>query len=156
MKKLMINRSLSGAFPEGFHEMDRHELIKYFAGDTDRCGIHDENRHVILSVSWSKPGFLGFLTDERSVLNGARLRLKLHLQRYRRLEKLNREIASRPAVGIRFEYQVTGTEFMQYSDLYVFKLGKLIYAVQLVARKECFEESQLLSEEFLRSIAVPA
>lgn len=153
MKKIMINQELTGAYTEGFCEMTAQELRKFYVSEKSRCGLYDKDRHIIISVCWKKPGVLGFLTDTKSVLKGAEMRLRRHLSRYRLIERLNREIMSCPAEGIRFEYQVTGTDIIQYSDLYVFRYGDLYYSAEVVARKEGFEESQREMESFLRSFA---
>ncbi len=153
MKQININHTLTGTYSEGFCEMTAQELRKFYASEKSRCGLYDKDRHIIISVCWKKQGILGFLTDTRSVLKGAEMRLSHNLSRYRLIERLNREIMSCPAEGIRFEYQVTGTDIIQYSDLYVFKYGDLYYSAEVVARKEGFEESQREMEGFLRSFA---
>ena len=108
---------------------------------------------MILNVCWTKPGILGFLTDERSILNGAETRLSRHLQGYRRIDRLSREIMGLPAIGIRFEYKVTDTDIIQYSDLYVVKAGKVYYAAQSIGRKENAAQDQQLTEDFIDSMS---
>ena len=154
MKKnvLTINHTLSATYPDGFREMSSVELKKFFRTDASRCGVHDKDRHMIMNVCWTKPGILGFMTDERLILNGAETQLSRHLQRYRRVDRLSREIMGYPAIGIRFEYTVTETDIIQYSDLYVVKAGKVYYAAQSIGRKENFAQDQELMEDFLNSM----
>ena len=155
MKKnvLTINNTLSAVYPDGFCEMSSVELKKFFMSDASRCGVHDKDRHMILNICWTKPGILGFLTDERSILNGAETRLSHHLQGYRRIDRLSREIMGYPAIGIRFEYKVTDTDIIQHSDLYVVKVGKVYYAVQSIGRKENPAQDQQLTEDFIDSMS---
>ena len=158
MKKnvLTINNTLSAIYPDGFCEMSNVELKKFFRTDASRCGVHDKDRHMIMNVCWTKPGILGFMTDERSIRNGAETRLSHHLQGYRRIDRLSREIMGYPAIGIRFEYKVTDTDIIQHSDLYVVKHGKVYYAVQIIGRAENFARDQQLMEDFLHSMTASA
>ena len=149
---LTINHTLSATYPDGFHEMNSTELKKFFRSDASRCGVYDEDRHVIINVCWVKPGLLGFMTNERSVLRGAEMRLENSLQQYCLLERLDRKIMGLPAIGIRFTYTVTNTNITQHSDLYVVKLGKVYYAVQIIGRKESFAQDQQLMDAFLDSM----
>ena len=134
--------------------MTGEELKKYFRSDAKRCGVYDKDRHIIWNVCWVKPVLLGFLTNERSILRGAEIRSEHSLQQYCLIERISREIMGLPAIGIRYEYKVTNTDIIQYSDLYVIKYNKLYYAVQIIGRKENFNESQKLMEEFLNSMTV--
>lgn len=152
MKKANINNALTAEYTESFVEMNSAELKKFFITDKGRCGFHDEDRHMILNVAWTKPGILGFLTDERSVLRGAEMRLRHNIPTYHKIGDISAEIADCKAIGIRFEYKVIGADVIQYSDLYVFKLGKMYYSPQLIARKDDFEVSQFEMDEFLGSI----
>lgn len=153
---LSINHTLSATYPDGFHEMTGAELVKYFISDARRCGIYDEDRHVIISVYWVKPILLGFMTTTRSVLRGAEMLLENRLQQYCMRERLSREVMGCPATGIRFTYTVTNTNITQHSDLYVVKLGKVYYAVQIIGRAENFAQDQQLLEDFLRSMTASA
>lgn len=158
MKKnvLTINHTLSATYPDGFHEMNSTELKKFFRSDASRCGVYDEDRHVIISVYWVKPVLLGFMTTTRSVLRGAETLLENRLQQYCMRERLSREVMGYPATGIRFTYTVTNTNITQHSDLYVVKLGKVYYAVQIIGRAENFAQDQQLLEDFLRSMTASA
>ena len=118
MKKLVINQTLTGKLLEGFHEMDSGELIKFYGSDANRCGLYDEERHMAVIVSWNKPKLLGFLADERAAVKGAEARFRRNLQNYRHVDTLNRKIAGRQAVGVRFEYNPDGTDIVQYGELY--------------------------------------
>lgn len=152
MKKANINDALTAEYAESFSEMNSAELKKFFITDKGRRGFHDEDRHTILNVAWTKPGILGFLTDERSILRGAEIRLRHNIPTYHKIDELSAEIAGCKAIGIRFEYKVINADVIQYSDLYVFKLGKVFYSPQIIARKDDFEESQRDMDEFLGSI----
>ena len=152
MKKANINNALTAEYPESFKEMNSTELKRFFVTDKGRCGFHDTDRHMVLNVAWTKPGILGFLTDERSVLRGAEMRLKYNLPTYHKTEDLSAEIAGCKAIGISFEYQVINTDIIQRSDLYVFKFGKAFYSPQIIARKDVFEDSRRIMEKFLGSI----
>ncbi len=152
MKRLVINDTFAAAYSDGFHEMNSSELIKFYGSDSNRCGIYDEDSHTALIITWTTPK-LGFLADARSVLNGAKARMKHSLQNYSHVDTMHREIAGCTAIGERFEYTANCTDIVQYGDLYVFKYNKLYYGIQLVARKESFEESQREMEQFLQSLA---
>lgn len=153
---LSVNHTFSATYPDGFQEMNSAELKKYFRSDTSRCGIHDKDRHVIINVCWVKPGLLGFMTTERSVLRGAEMRLENSLQQYCLTERLSREIMGQSAIGIRFRYTVTNTDVIQHSDLYVVKYGKMYYAVQIIGWEENHARDQQLMEDFLDSMTASA
>lgn len=154
MKKLVINQTLTGKLLEGFHEMDSGELIKFYGSDANRCGLYDEERHMAVIVSWNKPKLLGFLADERAAVKGAEARFRRNLQNYRHVDTLNATIAGRQAVGVRFEYNPDGTDIVQYGELYAFKHERVYYFMQVIGRKERFEEDQRLEDEFIRSVTV--
>ena len=151
---LSVNHTFSAAYPDGFHEMTPVELKKFFRSDANRCGIYDKDRYVIISVYWVKPVLLGFMTTTRSVLRGAEMVLENRLQQYCMRERLSRDVMGYPATGIRFTYTVINTNITQHSDLYVVKLGKVYYAVQIIGRAENFAEDQQLMEELIGSMTV--
>ncbi len=154
MKNLVINQKLTGTMLEGFHEMDSSELIKFYGSSANRCGLYDEERHMVVIVTWHKPMLFGFLTNERSEIMRAESSLRRRLQDFRHIDTLNATIADHPAFGIRFEYNADHTDIIQYGDLYAFKIEKTYYYIQIIGRKERFEESQRLADEFIRSVTV--
>ena len=156
MKKLIINNTFAAGYPDNFHEMDSRELKKFYGCAGNRCGIYDEENHMAIMITWVKPKLLGFLTDERTVLNGAKTQMRRNLPSYCQVDAMKRMIAGCDAIGDRFEYIPAGTDILQYGDLYVFKFDKIYYAIQLIARMNSFTQSQKEIEEFLQSIAVAA
>lgn len=152
MKNLLINNELKCVYSDGFHEMTGDELKKYFLSDENRCGIYDESRHFIISVSWIKKNFFTFITDAKSVVNGAEYRLKKNLVNYRRVDRMKCEIAGKKADGIRYEYTAVNADVEQIGELYVFRHHHMFYFVHLAARQDNFEESRRELTELLRSM----
>ena len=109
---------------------------------------------MVVIVTWHKPKLLGFLTDERSAVMRAEASLKRRLNGFRHIDTLNETIAGHPAFGIRFEYNPVNTDIIQYGDLYAFKIEKVYYYIQILGRKELFQESRRLTDEFIRSVTV--
>ncbi len=154
MKNLVINNELKATYLDSFHEMNSDELKKFFVSDQNRSGIYDENLHMIISVSWTKPGFLNYITDAKSVLKGTEYRMKNNMTNYRRLDSINCEIASKKAVGFRFEYLVGGTDIIQTGETYVFKQKNKYYAIHVISRKEGVGQCRQIAEDFLRSMTL--
>lgn len=154
MNKARINNEIELTYPDGFREMSEDELSKYFSSPANRWGAYNADEHIILSVSWTKKGFLSFLTDEESILIGAESCMKRNLLNYQRISSFKTTVASKKARGIRFEYRVNDAKIIQVGDLIVFRQKNKFYAVHYITRKANAGSSRVAFEETLKSISV--
>ena len=128
MKKT-VNGELAFAYPEYFHIMTNEELDRYFCDRTNRMGIRCNDRHVIISASYTKPKPVNYLTDAKSVLSGAERSMKRNLKNYKRTDKRQLDVASKKAYSIRFEYTVTDSPIEQCGELIVFRVKNKFHSI---------------------------
>ena len=154
MNTAKINNELTLTYPDGFGAMDDEALTKYFRSPQNRWGVYNEAEHIILSVSWTKAGFLSFLTDAESVIIGAEGRMQKNLLNYQRVSSYKMEIAKNKAYGIRFEYRVNDARIVQVGDLIAFKLKNKFYIIHYITRKENAGSAREAFKATLDSISI--
>ena len=152
MNTVKINNEVNLTYPESFKEMGGEELTRYFGKPDDRWGAYDADRHIILSVSWAKAGFMS--SDPEMVAAEAEARLRRNLLNYQRISEFNIKIASKKAYGVRFEYRVNDSCRVHISDMIVFKYKKNFYTIYYVTRKKNAGEYRLDLEEIIKSISL--
>ena len=123
-------------YPEYFHMMSIEEIDRYFCDHTNRIGIRSNERHVIVSVSYTKPKIINYLTDAKSVLSAAQWSMKHNLKNYRCFD-----VASKKAYSIRFEYTATDSPVEQCGELIVFRVNQKFYSIYYVSLKSLDQEN---------------
>ena len=151
MNNVKINNTINLTYPDGFKEMGEEELTRYFSSPENRWGVYNADEHIILSVSWTKAGFL---TDAEMMLIDIEARLSRRLLNYQKISSFKTKVASKKAHGIRFEYRVNDAKIVQVSDMIVFKFKNQFYAVHYITRKANAAPSRLMLEEVLKSVSV--
>lgn len=154
MKKTIINQELTLLYTEKFHIMSDTELVKFCGTAVNHWGIYDENNHCLFIVSWTKPGFLNFLTDAKSVIRGAERRMEKNLHNYRRMDSFTTTIAQRKAQSIRFTYEANDAELTQIGEMSVFRADKKFYAIQYISRQCYDDENRGVYRDILQSVAL--
>lgn len=153
MNNVKINNELNLAYPDDFREMGEEELSKYFGSAENRWGVYDADKHIILSVSWSKPGFFRSLTDAESVVIGTEMRLRRGLLNYQRISTFKMKLQKKKkAEGLRFEYRVNDKKLVQVADLIIFKHKKKFYSIYYITRKSNAAEVRPAFKDVLDSI----
>ena len=153
MNNVKINNELNLAYPENFKEMKEEELTKYFGSAENRWGVYDSDKHIILSVSWSKPSFFRTLTDAESVVIATESRLRRGLLNYQRISTYKMKLdKKKKADGLRFEYRVNDKKLVQVADLVIFKHKKKFYSIYYITRKSNAAEERPAFKEVLDSI----
>ena len=94
-------------------------------------GIRSNERHVIVSVSYTKPKIINYLTDAKSVLSSAERNMKRNLKNYRCIEKRQFDVASKKAYSVRFECTATDSPVEQCGELIVFRVKQKFYSTLL-------------------------
>lgn len=154
MNNANINNELQLSYPDGFKEMGEEELKKYFSSDQNRWGVYEADKHIILSVSWTKAGFLSFMTDAESMMMSIEARMCRNLLNYQRISSFKTKVAGKKAFGIRFEYRVNDARIVQVADLIAFKYKKKFYAFHYITRKATAAADRAAFEEVLKSVSV--
>ena len=147
-----INNELRCSFADGFHVMDESELKRFFASIDKRWGIYDENRHMIISVSWTKPGLQNLMTNPKSVLNGTDAAMKQRLKEYKNTGSYELTIKEEKADGIRFEYKASNKDIMQYGEYVAFRRNKKFYIPNMLCHKEDADSCAKIFADFIESI----
>lgn len=152
MKQATVNNELTLTYPDSYEEMSEEELVRYFKSAQNRWGVYDAERHVILTVSWSKAGFFSFMSDAESMLIGVEASLKRNLINYRRKEAFKTKIAKQKGYGIRFEYRVNNANIYQIGDLRAIKYKGKYYALQYIGRRITDEECHPDFDQLVESV----
>lgn len=153
MKQVTVNNALSLSYPESYRDMTEDELKHYFGTAENRWGVHDDERHAILTVSWRKAGILSFLTDAESMLIGVEARYKRNLINYRRLTSFKTKIGKAKGHGIRFEYRVNNANIYQNSELRAIKCKGRFYAFQYIGRRISDDQTHPDFDQMMESVS---
>jgi hypothetical protein len=154
MNTARINNELNLTYPDGFTEMSEEELARYFSTPQNRWGVYNAAEHIVLSVSWTKAGFLSFLSDAESVLIGIEGRTRRNLLNYQRVSEYKMNISKNKAYGVRFEYRVNDARIVQVGDLIAFKVKNKYYIINYITRKENAGAAREALKATLDSISV--
>ena len=139
-------------YPEYFHMMSIEEIDRYFCDHTNRIGIRSNERHVIISVSYTKPKIINYVTDAKSVLSSAERNMKRNLKNYKRIEKRQFDVASKKAYSVRFEYTATDSPVEQCGELIVFRVNQKFYSIYYVSLKSLDQENYRDFQAILNSM----
>ena len=154
MEKTIINNELTLTRPEGYHIMSDDELKKYF-GTTNRIvGIYSSDDHSIISVSWTKPGFLNRLTSAESLVSGNENCMIRRIKKYNRIVELHTEVASQKAYGIKFEYTAIDKDVEQYGEMISFRCKNKFYVVTYTSRSSLAEQNNKVFESVLNNLSL--
>ncbi len=151
MANVKINNEINLNYPEGFKEMGEEALTRHFGSPKDRWGVYNADDHIVLSVSWSKAGFM---TDAETALFDITARLRRRLVNYQQITTYGAKIGKAKAYGVRFEYRVNDSARVHIGDLVVFKNKGKYYAVYFITRKHNAASSRISFKETLDSITV--
>lgn len=154
MTPITINDELCLCYPQGFHELDEKETQRFFTTSQNRKSIYDENRHILISIAWTKPGFLNYLTDAKTILYRAESGTKRGLPDYRRTDLSQSRIGGKKAQLVRYEFTALDSEVEQCGEMAVFRAGNKFYALTFVARKDGIRENRAVYDEIVQSITL--
>jgi|GEM_PF-3494998 len=151
----MKNASVYGislAYPEDMLLMTEEEILKYFRCK-DRWAVRHSDRHFIVSVSKTRGGgLLSWLTDSRSVANGAKRNMRMHLKQFRDLGDTEQEICGQRACGYDFEFMAIDKDILQSGSVVVFRKDKCYIAFLYCTQADMDKENRTVFEEMLQSI----
>lgn len=156
MTNVKINNEIDLTYPDGYKEMGEEELTRYFGSPANRWGVFDAENHLIISVSWKKSGFFGFLSDAETVMIDAEARLRRTLLNYQRTEFGKMKLTSKKikAYRIRFEYRVNDSVMVHTGELITFKHKHKNYSIYFVARKSKADSFRPAFEEVVQSVSL--
>lgn len=152
MKQATVNNAFTLTYPDSFEEMSEEELKRYFSTEKNRWGVFDAERHVILSVSWSKAGFFSFMSDAEAVMIPMEARLKRSLINYTRLDGFKTKLLKKKGYGIKFRYRTNGANIYQIGDFRTIKYKGKFYTFQYIGRRITDEECHPDFEQMLESV----
>ena len=153
--KTTINGELSITVPEGFRDMSIDELQRLYTADIQTiCGFWDEERHVIVVVTWNESNKL--LAKIASVKDIAKRVEKAQSRAlkgagYRKDGFFDTTIAGMAARGLRFGYTAQG--IAQNAEAIVFIHDACCYTLYFYSRTENAAQDAVLQDEILTSLA---
>ena len=155
MTEYLINNTVQLSCPEGFHEMDSDELRQVYLDDnSNRWGIWDKEKHIIISVFWHRSsGLLMKLAgDAENVAKSTegKLRHSLKNNNYHCEGFFTLSLNGKNAAGFRYNYTVQDVK--QTGDVILMLHGKECYTVYYYARKDGPESDHEIFEQVLDSI----
>ena len=154
MKSAKINNELMLSYDEGFSEMSADELKKYFSSVENRWGIFDKDNHILISVSWTNPGFINYLTDSKAVVRGALRCSKSSLINFRIINKQTLTVDSKKAYCVAFEYKANDADINMYAELLAFRQKNKFYAIHYLSRREFSADNRKLFDSVIKSIKI--
>ena len=156
MKKITVNRELTLTYTDEFHKMSDDELIRFCGTSENHSGIYDEENHALIIISWTKPGFLNYLTDAKSVIGGAERAMKKSLPNYRREDSFTLQLASKKADVIRFAYTPVNSDIVQVGEMSAFRAKDKFYVIQYISQSEYNAQNRKAYSETLQSLKLTA
>ncbi len=148
-----INNEINLTYPDGFRPMSEEEMTRYFGSPENRWGVYDPDRHILLSVSWSKIGFFQKLTDAEGLMIDIESRLRRNLLNYQKVTSYKMKLGKQKAEGVRFEYRVNDARIVQVGDVVAFKYKKKFYVIHFVTRKATAGADRQALKETLDSVS---
>lgn len=153
MKKTVIFDEMELEYPNDLVIMDKEELNKKFSGSENRWAVKNQEKHMIISVVKLNPNaIMGFLTDEKSVANGIKIRIKKNMQDYHEIGTIKTNVDGRKACGFVYDYLVKDTDVRQYSEVLVISLKRRFYVVQYYSQLESNNDNINIYHNFLNSV----
>lgn len=156
MTNTTINGQIEIMIPEGFHVMDAGELKQLYRDDnTDRFGIWDKDRHIIISVFWHESGkMLSMLADPKSVAKGDELKMRKGLKNsgYACTGFFEKELCGKKTYGYGCEYDIG--EIRQIAEAVILKKDNICYKFYYYARKNGPDTDHELFESVLDSVKI--
>lgn len=154
MSQVTVNNAINLTYPDSYHEMTEEELQRYFSTAENRWGVYDEERHVVLSVFWSKAGFFSFMSDAESFLIPIEARYKRKLINYRRKDASKIKIAKKKGYGFSFEYRVNNANMYQIGELRAIKHKGRYYVFQYIGRRITDDECRADYNAMVESVTL--
>ena len=149
-----INNEVELSFDSGFTEMATDELKKYFTNVKNRWGIFNKDNHVVISLSWTNPGFVNYLTDAKAIVKGALRCSKSNLIDFKINSKQYVDVASKKAYCEAFEYKANDADIVMCGELMAFRQKNKFYAIHYLSRKELNEGNRKLFDNIIKSIKI--
>ena len=153
MKKATFNNLINLEYPDDFKELSNEENQKYFTGDFLRLSLHNEEKHILLSISKSNEIFINRFVGIGVAAKGALKNLENNLLDYCFIEEIDQDLFNTHALTECFSYTASNQEVQQYGELSVFKIKKAFYNVYCLSRLEDKEEAKKIFKEFRDSFS---
>ncbi len=150
MQQMRLYDTLSVDFPDDMKLMSRAELDTYFGRNRDRYGFINKEDHMILTWTRQK-GLLSFLTDARSVVNGAYQTMKHNLPEFQKEAETEMTVAGQKACGYRFQFKAKNKDIYQTGNVMAFKYQGAVYACVFYTHTELYQKNYPIYEDVLRS-----
>ncbi len=119
MQDAVVNGELTITVPEGFKVLDSEGLKELYNDDnTDRWGMMDDQRQMVLSVFWHKNGgLISFLAKPEDVCMSTEKKLSKALKGYGyELEGFyEKNLCGKKACGFRHIHMIKGIEYTSKS-----------------------------------------
>ena len=152
--KATFNNLINLEYPEGYKELTLIENKKYFSGNLLRITFHNEEKHILLSLSKGNDSFINRFISVATVVSGSLSNLSKNLKDYEFIEQFESSICGKDAIHECFSYTANDEDIKQYGELSVFKMNKAFYVVYCICRYSDKEECQKIFKEYRDSFSV--
>ena len=154
MNKEIIRNELYLEYPDDFSVMSMDQLkAVYLDENTNRWGIRNDDRHALFSVWWhvSNP-LLAALASADDVCKADEKKMAKGLSKYGYVLKgfFDEEVASLPAKGFSYEYELQGKK--QIAETLILKKKNVCYTIYFYSDEEHLDFNKETFREFLRSM----
>lgn len=150
-----INGELFVTFPEGFRTMSADELRRIYATDFENmCGYWDEERHIIVTVTWNVSNkLITKLTNSKALAK----RAEKHLARAYKSHGFHSDglfatqLAGRDAHGVRYGYTVEGVA--HNAEAIVFLNGACCYTLYYYTHADLADNNAAIRNEVFGTLS---
>ena len=151
MKQAIFNDLLTFKYPDEFKQLTEKENEKYFSGNLLRLSFHNEDKHLLISISKSKDSFMYRLVGLNTIISGTMTSLANNLRDYEYIEEVRLNVLDKPAIKECFSYMAKDQDVKQYGELTAFKNKNALYSIYCLSRYEDKEDAKAIFKEFIDS-----
>ena len=152
MYDVTVNDEIELSYPDDFKVLTPEEITHYFTSANNRWTAKDNERHLLLSVAWTKPGFISYITDSRSVMKGIESQLKRNMNAFCKIGSETIVLGSHKGHALSYEYRARDKDISQCGELIVFRQKDKFYIIDYIYRKENSAEAKDVLNTILPTI----
>lgn len=154
---VLLNEELNLYWPDGFSVMTEEEQKAAFKTEsTDRFGLHDKERHIIVFVWWhlSNPLIVKLAGSIENVVKQTEKKLSKTYKNhnYQFGGFFSTEVCGCSARGLRYDY--TLGDIVQTCETIQFIYKSCCYTVSCYTRPELIEENHPILEKILQDMEI--
>ena len=153
MKVTMNEGKLSAILPDGFKELTSEEITARSGKSAkDNWAASNDEKHIMINITWKNIPLLGKIVDLKKTVSTTQGQIEKVIPTFKKIRDVETTIASLPAEGFVYEYQVQNIDMV--SQYLLIKANKQYYAFMLIVRKENYNDYLPEFDNFLSSVVL--